>query len=73
MSKSNVIWSVVALAVIANAFVFGREYQVNRFLALTGKIDQERFCTSSYYIAKKDEWTDMDDYCASYNNKEVSK
>lgn len=64
-----VIYAVASVVVIACAFMFGREYQANRFLMLTSKVSQERFCTSKYYILNRDSWADMDSYCFDYNEQ----
>lgn len=64
-----VLYAVAAIVVIACAFMFGREYQVNRFLMITSKVSQERFCTSKYYLSNRDGWSSMDSYCFDYNEQ----
>jgi hypothetical protein len=65
----NTAWCLTAVGVLICAFMFGREYQLNRFQELMGKVSQERYCTSDYYISNGSEWADFDGYCLDYTNK----
>jgi hypothetical protein len=67
MNKVTYTFLTIAVAaVLFSIFMFGREYQLYRMSNLMDEASKMRYCTSDYYIANKDDWSDMDDYCLEY-------